>query len=66
MASDADRMELARVKIYATRFKVIDGKLFKKSFQGQWLVCIPNKDVKDILSALHEGELVRHPGGRKL
>ena len=30
------------------------------------MVCIFNKEVKDVLSYLHEGELVGHPGGKKL
>ena len=29
-------------------------------------VCIPAKEVNGVLSDLHEGEPVRHPGGRKL
>ena len=53
-------------KKYATRFKMVDGKLFKRIFQGKWLVCIPNKEVKGILSDLHEGEPPRHPCGKKL
>jgi len=55
-----------KFKKYATRFKVVDGKLFKRSFQGKWLVCISNKEIKGILSDLHEGEPTRHPSGKKL
>ena len=55
-----------KLKKYATRFKMVDRKLFKRSFQGKWLVCIPNKEVKGILLNYHKGELVGHPGGRKL
>ena len=45
---------------------MVNGKLFKRSFQGKWLVCIPHKEVKGILSDLYEGEPARHLGGRKL
>ena len=45
---------------------MVDGKLFRRNFQGKWLVCTPNKEVKDILSDLHEEEPVGHLGGRKL
>ena len=62
----ADRLKRERLKKYATRFKMVDGKLFKRSFQGKRLVCIPNKEVKGILSDLHEGEPAGHPSGRKL
>ena len=62
----ANRLEREKLKKYATRFKIVDEKLFKRSFQGKWLVCIPNKEVKGILSDLHEGKPVGHPSGRKL
>ena len=62
----ADWLKKEKLKKYATRFKMVDGKLFKRSLQEKWLVCIPNKEVKGILSDLHEGELAGHPGGRKL
>ena len=45
---------------------MVEGKLFKRNFQGKWLVCIPNKEVNDSLSDLHKGELVGHPDGKKL
>ena len=45
---------------------MVDGKLFKKSFQGKWLVCIPNKEVKGILFDLHKGEPARYLSGKKL
>ena len=62
----ADQLKREKLKKYATRFKMVDGKLFKRCFQGKWLVCIPNKEVKGILSDLHKGEPPRHPCGKKL
>ena len=47
-----DQLTNEKLKKYATRFKVVDGKLFKRSFQGKWLVCISSKKVKGILSDL--------------
>ena len=61
-----DRIQRENLRRYVTRFKVVDGKLFKRSFQGRWIVCIPAKEVNDVLSDLHEGEPAGHPGGRKL
>ena len=54
------------MKRYDTRFKMVDGKLLKRSFQRKWLMCIPSKEVKGILSDLHEGVLAGYLGGRKL
>ena len=55
-----------KLKRYVTRFRVVDQKLFKRSFQGRWMVCILAKEVNGFLSNLHEGELVGHLSGRKL
>ena len=62
----ADRVQREKLKKYVTRFKVVDEKLFKRNFQGRWMVCIPTKEVNGVLSDLHEGELVGHLGRRKL
>lgn len=62
----AEWLKRERLKKYATRFQMVDEKLFKRSFQCKWLVYIRNKEVKGILSDLHEGEPVEHPVGRKL
>ena len=61
-----DWVQREKLKKYVTRLKVVDGKLFKRSFQGRWMVCIPTKEVNGVLSNLHEGEPTGHPGGRKL
>jgi len=61
-----DRLKRERLKRYATRFKMVEGKLFKRNFQGKWLVCILDKEVNGILFYLHEGELVGHLDGKKL
>ena len=62
----ADWLKRERLKRYAARFKMVELKLFKRNFQGKWLVCIPDKEVNGIPSDLHKGELVGHLGGRKL
>ena len=61
-----DRVQREKLKKYVTRFKVVNGKLFKRSFQGRWMVCIPVEEVNGVLLDLHEGEPAGHPGGRKL
>ena len=52
------------MKRYVTRFKIVEGKLFKRSFQGRWMICIPTKETNGVLSKLHEGEPAGHPGGK--
>ena len=61
-----DRVKREKLRKYVTRFKVVDGKLFKRRFQGRWMVCIPTKDVNGVPSDLHERETTRHPARRKL
>ena len=62
----ADGIQREKLRRYVTRFKVVDGKLFKRSFQGRCMLCIPAKEVNGVLSYLHEGEPAGHPGRRKL
>ena len=35
----ADCIQREKLRRYVTRFKVVDEKLFKRSFQGRWMVC---------------------------
>ena len=60
------QVQREKLKKYVTRFKVMDEKLFKRNFQGRWMVCIPTKEVNGVLFDLLEGEPTGHPGGRKL
>ena len=62
----ADRVQREKLKKYVTRFKVVDEKLFNRSFQGRWMVCIPTKEVNGILLGLQGEEPTGHSGGRKL
>ena len=62
----ADRIQREKLKRTVTRFKVVDEKLFKRSFQWRWMMCIPTKEVNGVLLDLHEGEPVGHPKERKL
>ena len=61
-----DQLKREKLKRYVTRFKVVEGNLFKRSFQGRWMVCIPTKEVNGVLSDLHEGEPIGYPGGIRL
>ena len=61
-----NQLKREKLKRYVTRFKVVQGKLFKRSFQGMWMVCIPTKEANGVLSDLYEGKPTGHPGGRRL
>ena len=65
-----DQLKGEKQKKYATRFKMADGWLFKRIFQGKWLVCIPNKEVKGILQICmresHQDTLVAKSYGKWL
>ena len=54
------------MKRHVTTFKVMKEKLFKRSFQGRWIVCISTKKANGVLSDLHEREPAGHPSGRRL
>ena len=51
----ANRVQRERLKKYVTKFKVVDRKLFKRSFQRRWMVCIPAKEINGVLLDLHQG-----------
>ena len=51
----ADRVQRERLKKYVTKFKVVDRKLFERSFQRRWMVCIPAKEINGVLLDLHQG-----------
>ena len=61
-----DGLKGEKLKRYMTRFKVVERKLFKRSFQGRWMVGIPTKKANGVLLNFHEGKLARHPGGRRI
>ena len=61
-----DRLKREKLKRHVTTFKVVEEKLFKRSFQGRWIVCISTKEANGVLSDLHEGEPAGHPSGRRL
>ncbi|XP_050267271.1 uncharacterized protein LOC126712106 [Quercus robur] len=43
-----------------------DKKLYKRSFSGPYLLCVPPETSKSILEELHEGICGSHTGGRSL
>ena len=61
-----DRNESKKIKIKATRFTIIKGQLFKRSFSGPYLTCIIGEKIMNVLVELHNGEYINYLGARSL
>ena len=55
-----ERNKAHNLQIQATRFSLIDGQLFKRSFGGPYLKCLTPKQSQDVLAELHEGICRNH------
>uniref|UniRef100_A0A2N9HKT5 Uncharacterized protein n=1 Tax=Fagus sylvatica TaxID=28930 RepID=A0A2N9HKT5_FAGSY len=63
----ADQKEAAKVHKTITRYWVSrEGKLYKKSFTGPYLLCVHPDLVQNLLYEIHEGVCGAHTGGRSL
>uniref|UniRef100_A0A2N9FB44 Integrase catalytic domain-containing protein n=1 Tax=Fagus sylvatica TaxID=28930 RepID=A0A2N9FB44_FAGSY len=63
----ADQKEAAKIRRDATRYWVSrEGKLYKKSYTGPYLLCVHPDLVPDLLYEIHEGVCGGHTGGRSL
>lgn len=52
-----------KVHIQATRFTLINDRLYKRSFGGPYLRCLSDSKAKYVITELHEGVSDNHPGG---
>ena len=60
-------LEADKVRWKATRFWLSKNqKLYKRSFSGPYLLCVPLKMTESLLEELHEGICGSHIGGRSL
>uniref|UniRef100_A0A2N9EQY4 RNA-directed DNA polymerase n=1 Tax=Fagus sylvatica TaxID=28930 RepID=A0A2N9EQY4_FAGSY len=63
----ADQKEAAKIRRDVTRYWVSrEGKLYKKSYTGPYLLCVHPDLVPDLLYEIHEGVCGDHMGGRSL
>lgn len=53
-------------KAKATRFCIIDGKLYKRSFSGPYFRCINNIEVECVLAELNKGKCGNHSRAQSL
>ncbi|GKD26090.1 reverse transcriptase domain-containing protein [Tanacetum coccineum] len=50
-----DLKEARKIRIKASQYKLIKGRLYKKSFLAPWLRCIAPSQADNILREIHEG-----------
>jgi ribonuclease HI len=63
----ADQKEAAKIRKTATRYWISrEGKLYKKSYTGPYLLCVHPNLVLNLLYEIHEGVCGGHTGGRSL
>ncbi|XP_034684129.1 uncharacterized protein LOC117913290 [Vitis riparia] len=55
-----------KVRVQASRFTLIGGDLYRRSFGGPYLKCLIQPDIQYVLSELHEGICGNHSRGRTL
>jgi ribonuclease HI len=61
-----DRHEARRLKVRASRFLMLQGILYKKSFSLPYLRCLAPDEAKYVLKEIHEGICGNHSGARSL
>ena len=62
-----DKVEAEKVRRKAPRYWLSeDKKLYRRSFSGPYLLCVPPEIAESILEELHEGIYGSHTGGRSL
>jgi ribonuclease HI len=63
----ANQKEAAKIRKKATRYWVSrEGKLYKKSYTGPYLLCVHPDLVSNLLYEIHKGVCGGHTGGRSL
>lgn len=45
-----------KLKIKASRFCLIDGQIYRKSYRGPYLLCVGPSKAEHIMTAIHDGE----------
>ena len=62
-----DKLEAEKVRRRAPRYWLSeDKKLYRRSFSGPYLLCVPPETAESILEELHEGICGSHTRGRSL
>ena len=61
-----NRAEAAKVKAQATRYSILNGELYKRSFSGSYLRHLPRKEAEHVMEQVHQGSWEMHIRGRTL
>ena len=61
-----DLSEARKVKVWSSRFTVLNDKLYKRGFSLPYLKCLNSEDVMYVLRKIHEGICGNHLGPRSL
>ncbi|XP_056850741.1 uncharacterized protein LOC130500062 [Raphanus sativus] len=61
-----ERWEAQKVKARSSRYCIMEGKLFKRTFSEPYLLCASPKEASTILKRTHDGSCGNHSGGRSL
>ncbi|KAK4390191.1 hypothetical protein Sango_2082400 [Sesamum angolense] len=61
-----DPKEARAIRVWANRFTLIGGELYKRGFSQPYLKCINQDKVEYILREIHEGSCGNHSRGRAL
>ena len=62
-----DKKEFDRIRCRSPRYQVSeDGKLYKRSYSGPYLLCVHPEAIEVLLEELHEGIQGSHTGGQSL
>ena len=62
----SDLSEAKKVRIRATRFTVLNGKLYKRGFSMPYLKCLTPDEATYVLREIHKGVCGNHSGPRSL
>ena len=63
----ADQKEVAKIRKTAPRYWVSrEGRLYKRSYTGPYILCVHPNQVQNMLYEIHEGVCSSHTGGRSL
>ena len=61
-----DRELARRVRYYAEHYLLVNDKLYKRGVSIPLLRCLSDKDVKEVLSEIHNGVYRNHARGQSL
>ncbi|KAL5543582.1 hypothetical protein UlMin_007366 [Ulmus minor] len=61
-----DKAKARKTRLKAARYALIRGVLYRKSFSGPLLRCLTEKEIVEVLDAIHSGVCGNHSGGRSL